>query len=252
MVTFRAYARVDFGNLDIFGGFDESASFTRDPATQDTQFTVTPDPAQLPNVSAVVTGTDFGYLGPYPTSGTIRTVTFYNTAGSGPDQKVFKLSGLELTPFEVAAYADDNPYVVANELFKGADRITGSGFDDFLAGFAGRDTLTGGAGKDTFYFNTALGQSNVDTITGFVRADDTIGLDHAVFKRLGTDGVLKAGLFKDITDGLRVQDGNDRILYNHDTGKLFYDADGKGGAGPKLFAVLQNDPVIDHKDFELF
>lgn len=73
-----------------------------------------------------------------------------------------------------------------------------------------------------------------------------------MFKRLGTDGVLKAGLFKDVTDRFDVQDRNDLILYNHDTGKVYYDADGEGGAGPKLFAVLQNDPVIDHKDFALF
>jgi serralysin len=48
-----------------------------------------------------------------------------------------------------------------------------------LNGLAGNDTLTGGAGNDTFFFNTALGATNVDTIADFSVPADTIQLENA-------------------------------------------------------------------------
>lgn len=252
MVTFTAYARANFGNLDLFGAFDENSDFSHNPATQSTRFVVVPDPAELPNAKLVVTGVNFQYIGDLPFQGTIKTATLFNTAGSGPDKPLYKIAGLDLTPLEAAAFANQDPFVVANEIFSGADTINGSRFGDFLCGFGGRDTLRGGAGKDTYYFNAELVGANVDHIKSFVVADDTIGLDHEVFKKLGVDGTLKSANFKDITNGIRFQDDNDRILYNNKTGVVYYDGDGKGGDAKIAFAILDNDPVINNKDFELY
>ena len=63
---------------------------------------------------------------------------------------------------------------------KGIGNIDGVGniLDNIIEGNAGANilngaarhstTLTGGAGTDTFRFNTALGATNIDTITDFV------------------------------------------------------------------------------------
>lgn len=254
MVTFTAYAAVDFGGLSIFGGFNENADFSTTPTTRDSRFTVIPDPSELPDARLVVTGTDFAYIPgtDVPFAGTIRQATFYDTAGSGPDELLFKIAGLNLTPQEAAGYADQDPFVVANDIFSGADTLTGSTEDDFLCGFGGLDTMTGRGGKDTFYFNAPVGTANYDRITSFNRADDTIGLDHNVFKKLSVEGTLASAHFKDITAGMDLQDSNDRILYNHDTGRVYYDADANGSGALRLFAILENSPIIDQKDFVLY
>jgi hypothetical protein len=36
------------------------------------------------------------------------------------------------------------------------------------------------------------------------------------------------------------QDSNDRVLYNSDNGRLYFDKDGLGGSAPKLIAILDN------------
>lgn len=250
MVTFTAYARANFRDFDFLAGFDQNATFTRSPATEDSTFTVTPDPAQLPDVELVVKGRDFDYLGQFPVSGTIKSATLFDTSGSGPGDRVYLLSGLSLTPNEALGLANQDPGAAAAEIFKGNDKINGSNSRDFLDGFGGDDTLDGRGGPDTFYFSTPVGRSNIDTIVKYSKAQDTIGLDTSVFEGMGADGVLKKAFFKDVTDGFDSQDSNDRILYDSDSGKVYYDDPGR--AGPQVFAILENDPVIDHKDFQLF
>ena len=43
------------------------------------------------------------------------------------------------------------------------------------------------------------------------------------------------------------QDADDRIV--HDSGRLYYDGDGTGGAGATLFATLDGAPGISAADF---
>src|SRR4029079_5281484 len=77
-----------------------------------------------------------------------------------------------------------------------ADRLDGGTENDKLAGGLGKDTLTGGAGNDFFIFNTAPNTStNRDTVVEFNHVNDTFQLDNAVFKVLGSAGVLKAAFF---------------------------------------------------------
>ena len=51
-------------------------------------------------------------------------------------------------------------------------------------------------------------------------------------------GPLAAGSFKDLA--LAPEDASDRILYNINTGMLFFDPDGSGGAAAVQFATLSN------------
>ena len=98
----------------------------------------------------------------------------------------------------------------------GNDTLNGGAGNDTLNGGAGNDTLTGGAGNDTFVFNTAFSAaSNVDTITDFNVANDTIRLDNAVMSALGS--AMESGEFWKSTSGA-AHDTNDRIIYETDTG----------------------------------
>ncbi|TXN22377.1 Calx-beta domain-containing protein [Methylobacterium sp. WL19] len=137
---------------------------------------------------------------------------------------------------------------------------TGNGLGNVLKGTAGAnnldgglgaDTLTGLAGKDTFVFSTKLGSTNIDHLTDFSAVDDTIQLSKSIFAALSA-GSLAASAFKDLAvTGAKV-DANDRILYDHDTGVLSYDADGSGSAAKAIkFAVIDNhDKVaLTHLDF---
>ncbi|MFI0846987.1 beta strand repeat-containing protein [Mesorhizobium sp. IMUNJ 23232] len=130
----------------------------------------------------------------------------------------------------------------------GANIINGGAGNDSIKGYAGNDTLTGGAGSDFFIFNTALdAATNVDTITDYNVAADTIQLDNSIFTVLPV-GPLAASAFKDVA--VAAKDANDRILYNSDTGNLYYDQDGSGSVfGAIKFATLTGHPTLTAADF---
>lgn len=128
----------------------------------------------------------------------------------------------------------------------GNDSYVGTKFDDIIEGNAGRDVLSGAQGRDTFVFDTKSSPANLDRITDFSVANDTIELENAVFKKLGAPGVLKATAF---FDGPHAHDANDRVVYNEKTGGLFYDADGSGAIGAVQIASLKPHLAITAKDF---
>jgi hypothetical protein len=55
-------------------------------------------------------------------------------------------------------------------------------------------------------------------------------------------GSLAKAEFYSKSGATKAHDASDRIIYDTDTGKLFYDDDGKGGHDSVLFAVLSNKP----------
>lgn len=115
-----------------------------------------------------------------------------------------------------------------------ANVLTGNAGDNVIRGFGGDDVLTGGAGRDSFGFDGAPGIGNVDRITDFSVADDSIHLAQAAFGAI-TPGPLSAGAF---VLGRVAMDAEDRILYDAASGDLFYDADGSGSGAAVQFAVL--------------
>ena len=171
------------------------------------------------------------------------------TAGQGAD-RVFAgtsytlAAGVEvemLTTTDNAGTAALN--LTGNEL---ANTIFGNAGANILDGKGGADVLVGMAGADSFAFTTALGAGNVDRITDFSSADDTIRLDDAVFTQLGGLGALNPNAF---VTGSAAGDANDRIVYDAASGQLFYDADGNGAGAAVLFATLQGAPSLNASDF---
>jgi Ca2+-binding RTX toxin-like protein len=128
-------------------------------------------------------------------------------------------------------------------------KIVGNAGTNLIDGKGGNDTLYGGSGKDYFTFTTALDDaSNVDTISDFNAADDTIRLENAIFTALTATGALASGFFRANATGT-AQDANDFIVYETDTGKLFYDADANGAGAAVQFALLTGHPTITAADF---
>jgi Ca2+-binding RTX toxin-like protein len=129
----------------------------------------------------------------------------------------------------------------------GRDTLNGAGGNDVLDGGTGNDSLVGGTGLDTFRFSTTLNAtSNVDVVSGFVRADDRFLLDDAVFAGVGAVGALALGAFRTGTAAL---ERDDRIIYNKAQGKIYFDADGFGGATQVLFATVAINTDIRFDDF---
>lgn len=131
-----------------------------------------------------------------------------------------------------------------------ANRLTGNAGNNVLNGGLGANVMIGGAGKDTFVFNSALGGDNVDRITDFNVVDDRIRLDDAIFVGPGT-GVLGASVFAANLTG-QAGTASERIIYETDTGRLFYDSDGVGGAARVQFATLTTGLTLKNADFFVF
>jgi Ca2+-binding RTX toxin-like protein len=115
--------------------------------------------------------------------------------------------------------------------------IAGSGAD-LLFGGLGNDKLTGGSGTDTFVFDKAPVKANRDIINDFSHKDDRISLENEFFKGLA-EGTLTAAAFR---VGSSAVDASDRIIYNKNTGALYYDKDGSGAAAKVQFATLIGNP----------
>jgi len=132
--------------------------------------------------------------------------------------------------------------LTGNEL---GQTIFGNDGANILDGKGGSDTLVGLGGADIFAFTTALGSGNVDEISGFSAADDTIWLENAVFTGLGA-GALGAGAF---ATGSAATEADDRIIYNATTGALMFDVDGVGGTAAVQFASLAPGLALTGADF---
>jgi Ca2+-binding RTX toxin-like protein len=128
----------------------------------------------------------------------------------------------------------------------GDDALNGGDGDDVLEGGIGNDHLTGGVGDDVFRFNRMLGPTNVDTLADFngagVDAGDQIELDNLFFTVLAP-GALSATAFESGVDEV-ANAASTRIIYNIETGALFYDKDGAG----LVFSAMHFATLATHPD----
>ena len=131
----------------------------------------------------------------------------------------------------------------------GANRVIGNNGANILAGGDGNDVLIGLGGADTFSFSN-FGAANADTIQDFSKAQgDKIQLVNSAgadFDAITGTGTLTAAQF---TTGTAATTGDQRIIYDQDTGRIFYDADGNGAGAAQLVAQLTPGTVLDNTDF---
>jgi serralysin len=132
----------------------------------------------------------------------------------------------------------------------GWDYVFGQNGNDTISGGDGNDRLYGGAGDDNFRFDsTPDGHTNWDTIQDFSASDDTVQLAQSVFSGIAASGTLDPDAFH---LGTAAADVSDRIIYNQAGGRLYYDADGHGGASQVLFARIDPGTVLTNADFAVF
>jgi Ca2+-binding RTX toxin-like protein len=138
----------------------------------------------------------------------------------------------------------------------GSTRITGSAADNVLLGGAGNDTLNGGLGNDTlggesgsdhYVFDVAPGEENADRVI-FSRDEgdtDRIVLDSDAMTELGAAGQLAADdeRWYSAAGATGGAEADDRIVYDSDAGRLYYDADGSGAGAALLIATIANPAV---------
>ncbi len=125
-----------------------------------------------------------------------------------------------------------------------ADVLRGGAGGDTLTGGAGNDILTGGTGADNFRFNSP--NEGVDQITDFSVVDDTIQVSAAGFGgELIVGGSIAPNQF---VIGASAQNSSNRFIYNQQTGALFFDKDGLGGANQTQFATLSTGLPLTNND----
>ncbi|MFN0190645.1 MAG: calcium-binding protein [Aestuariivirga sp.] len=170
------------------------------------------------------------------------------------DTQHFDVYGVET--FDVTGSNGNDTLTGGNQLDilrggAGLDRLNGAGGNDQLHGGLGNDQLTGAAGADSFHFDTLLGAANVDTVTDFNAADDTIVLENGIFTLLGYTGTILAQDFKAIGNGTPGGglDADDHIIYNRNNGDLIYDTNGSAAGGATVFARISAGLNLTVDDF---
>ena len=129
------------------------------------------------------------------------------------------------------------------------NRIVGNGGNNVLNGGGGEDLLTGSGGSDVFEFTSSLVAGNISTITDFSAAD-AIRLSSATFNTIVGTGALSADQFVANASGT-AEDANDRIIFETDTGKLFFDSNGSAAGGATQFAKVSSDLELTASSFSI-
>ncbi|MFD1986914.1 calcium-binding protein [Mesorhizobium newzealandense] len=156
----------------------------------------------------------------------------------------FNLTGQELENLQLRTSASING--TGNSI---ANVIGGNSGNNIINGLGGNDTLSGAQGNDSFVFTTALDAStNVDTITDFSVVDDTIQVDNLIFAALGGNGTLTADQFVANASGT-ADNTSQHIVYETDTGWLYYDSNGSTAGGSTHFATLAANLALTNADF---
>jgi Ca2+-binding RTX toxin-like protein len=131
----------------------------------------------------------------------------------------------------------------------GVNMLNGADGNDTLIGGQGRDRMMGGKGADRFVFTAP--RDGVDRIMDFNRREG----DKLVFLNQGFEGSegfegLRLGQLRrnQFHVGKRAESGRHRFIYNESRGILFYDADGKGGAGQVRIATFADKPALRASD----
>jgi trimeric autotransporter adhesin len=141
-----------------------------------------------------------------------------------------------------------------------SNSLIGNEGNNVLSGRAGNDVMTGGGGVDQFLFSSGAAFTAVtmgsDSITDFTGGSDKLVLSKATFAALNSvigSGFSDATEFAVVTTDAAARTSTAKIVYNSDSGSLFYNQNGvSGGLGTgSNFAVLSTKPVLSASDFVL-
>lgn len=140
-----------------------------------------------------------------------------------------------------------------------ANTIVGNDSANTLSGKEANDTLTGGAGADIFGFQV-LTSAGVDSITDFSLDDQLAFTTTGAFTGLtfasGTSGALLSSSAQFSSGTVATAStAAERLIYDTDDGKLYYDSDGTGATAAVQIATLTYGatvPALFWTDIQLF
>jgi Ca2+-binding RTX toxin-like protein len=137
---------------------------------------------------------------------------------------------------------------------EGNDTLTGGTGTDVLYGGIGNDFLIGGADKDRFVFNVASSPANFDQLGDFEASRvDVIELSRQAFSGIGAGSSLLPSAFASVSGGgaTATVSVNARIVFDSQTGTLYFDANGGNASARDAFAqiTISDRGSIDHTDF---
>ncbi len=122
----------------------------------------------------------------------------------------------------------------------GSDFLSGLDGDDIIIGGSGADTLLGGNGVDQFRYEG--GEAGFDRILDFVSGTDKIALRSAFFTPTGTVDFVSGG-------SVVATSANSTILYDTNTGIVWYDDDGNGAGAAVAIAQINPGQTFAAGDF---
>ena len=130
---------------------------------------------------------------------------------------------------------------------KGHDHLLSGIGNDSLFGGRGRDWLTGGAGSDNFELR--LLKRSSDVITDFKILDG----DRLLIAAKGASKDLKIGKLaaEQFVLGAGAKSESNRVIYNPETGRLFFDADGTGDRAQVVLATLSKGLNLNHRSISV-
>lgn len=131
----------------------------------------------------------------------------------------------------------------------GADRLVGGADADTLIGGQGKDTLHGGAGADVFVLDR-LDPNYPDKIADFVVGQDRLLIDASGFGGGLFPGDVPAGLFVTNTSGI-APDAVARLIYESDSGLLWWDGNGSGIGARFAVAQFTGAPALTASDIQI-
>jgi Ca2+-binding RTX toxin-like protein len=128
----------------------------------------------------------------------------------------------------------------------GNDRLFGGVDNDRLAGGSGADILSGGVGDDIYFYASRFHGS--DRIDDFNSGQDKFeflgvgfGVDAGTNLNDGTTFVANAAPVSVVNEAT--------VLYETDTGRLWFDIDGTGAATAQYIGLLAGMPQLNADDF---
>lgn len=209
-----------------------------------------------------ITGTDYGI---YIAGDVGLTAEIENRAGGVIESDGYAIRSLEqlelvnkgtIEGYLLLNFHDDE--VINRGKIKG-DVDLGGGDDVFknkgtassgvIDASGGNDIVTLGDKKDKLLFDSFLdGSSNVDTVRQFTSGKDAIRLDEDIFVAMTRGTLLESQFHK----GTAATDFDQRIIYDKQSGALYYDLDGVGISFEQVqFATLGRHTKLAASDFSV-
>lgn len=168
-------------------------------------------------------------------------------AGQGTDTVIATVSySIEKTAVENLTLSESaSPLNIDATGNKEDNILIGNSGDNVLNGKAGADTLTGGAGHDLFVFSNKA-KDGSDTVTDFHSGEDHLGFSGGVFK------ALASGITADnLVAGTVATTANEHLIFDSNTGHLYFDADGSGSKEQVLIVTLTGVSALHAADFQI-